>query len=89
MIQIKCYHNHASLLTSRNHRAPVECSVCHIDDDKDYFSCSWCALRMCWVCRKDFGERGIEALKTRTRLAEMGMLSENDSPERIRQSWAF
>ena len=39
--QIKCYRNHQRLVPSRNKHAPVECAVCHIDDDADHFSCSW------------------------------------------------
>lgn len=39
--QIKCYRGHNRLLPSRNKHAPVECAVCHIDDDADHFSCSW------------------------------------------------
>ncbi|EME87922.1 uncharacterized protein MYCFIDRAFT_89509 [Pseudocercospora fijiensis CIRAD86] len=70
--QIKCYRGHDRLLLSRNKHAPVECAVCHIDDDAEHFSCSWCALRMCKFCRKDFAARGIAALRERIKLAELG-----------------
>ncbi|KAK5171868.1 uncharacterized protein LTR77_003504 [Saxophila tyrrhenica] len=70
--QLKCYRGHVRLLPSKNKAAPVECSVCHIDDDNEHFSCSWCALRMCKFCRKDFAERGVVALKERIRQAEFG-----------------
>ncbi|KAK4507623.1 hypothetical protein PRZ48_001358 [Zasmidium cellare] len=72
LAQIKCYRGHNRLLPSRNKNAPVECAVCHIDDDADHFSCSWCALRMCKYCRKDFAERGLGALRERIRKAELG-----------------
>lgn len=70
--QIKCYRNHSRLLPSSNKHAPVECAVCHIDDSDPHFSCSWCALRFCQFCRTDFAERGIDAIKERIKLAEMG-----------------
>ncbi|KAF7194497.1 hypothetical protein HII31_04166 [Pseudocercospora fuligena] len=70
--QIKCYRGHDRLLLSRNKHAPVECAVCHMDDDTEHFSCSWCALRMCKFCRKDFAERGMTALRERIKLAELG-----------------
>lgn len=72
LAQIKCYRGHAKLLLSRNRHAPVECAVCHIDDQAEHFSCSWCALRMCKYCRNDLAERGICALKERIKIAEMG-----------------
>ncbi|CAK1354739.1 unnamed protein product [Cercospora beticola] len=72
LAQIKCYRAHATLLQSRNKQAPVECAVCHSDDDSEHFSCSWCALRMCRRCRKDFAVRGLSALKERIKMAEMG-----------------
>jgi hypothetical protein len=46
--------------------------VCHIDDDGEHFSCSWCAIRMCKYCRKDFAQRGLTALRERIKTAEMG-----------------
>lgn len=72
LAQMKCYRGHGRLLQSRNKHAPVECAVCHIDDDAEHFSCSWCALRMCRYCRKDFAARGIVALRERVRKAELG-----------------
>ncbi len=72
LTQMKCYREHCRLLPSKNKIAPVECSVCHIDDDREHFSCSWCALRMCRFCRKEFGERGLVALKERVKQAELG-----------------
>jgi hypothetical protein len=83
MAQMKCYRNHVRLLKSGNKSAPVECSVCHIDDDKDHFSCSWCALRMCRFCRNDFEERGITALKERIKQAELGGSSPSSSTESL------
>lgn len=72
LAQIKCYRGHAKLLLSRNKHAPVECAVCHIDDQAEHFSCSWCALRICKYCRNDLAERGICALKERIKIAELG-----------------
>lgn len=72
LAQLKCYRSHATLLQSRNKQAAVECAVCHSDDDSEHFSCSWCALRMCRRCRKDFAVRGLSALKERIKMAEMG-----------------
>ncbi|EMC94765.1 hypothetical protein BAUCODRAFT_74112 [Baudoinia panamericana UAMH 10762] len=72
IMQLKCYRNHSRLLMSNNKHAPVECAVCHMDDDHEYWSCSWCAVRMCRYCRKDFAERGMTALRDRIRKAEMG-----------------
>ncbi|SMY19552.1 unnamed protein product [Zymoseptoria tritici ST99CH_1A5] len=72
LTQIKCFRGHSRLLPSRNKHAPVECAVCHIDDDGDHFSCSWCAIRMCKYCRKDFAQRGMTALRERIKTAEMG-----------------
>lgn len=70
--QIKCYRGHSRLLPSRNKHASVECAVCYVDDDNEHFSCTWCALRMCKSCRKDFAERGISALRERIKMAELG-----------------
>ena len=81
--QMKCYLDHKRILPSRNKVAPVECSVCHIDDDRDHYSCSWCALRMCRFCRKDFAERGMTALKERIRHAELGGSSPGSSTESL------
>ena len=81
MAQMKCYRSHVLLLKSGNKSAPVECSVCHIDDDKDHFSCSWCALRMCRFCRNDFDERGIAALKERIKHAELGGSNSDSSTD--------
>lgn len=72
LAQTKCWRGHNKLLPSRNKHAPVECAVCHIDHDGDHFSCSWCAIRMCIYCRKDFAARGMVALKERIRKAELG-----------------
>ena len=72
LAQLKCYQNHARLIVSSNKAAPVECAICHIDDDKNHWSCSWCAIRMCGFCRKDFAERGMTALRERIKIAEMG-----------------
>ena len=69
---MKCYRSHARLMPSGNKFAPVECSVCHIDDSQEHFSCSWCALRMCRFCRKDCAERGVGALRERVKMAELG-----------------
>lgn len=71
-VQVKCYKQHARLMLSRNRVAPVECAVCHIDDDRDHYSCSWCALRMCRYCRKEFAEKGVTALRERIKCAEFG-----------------
>ncbi|KAK5133009.1 hypothetical protein LTR08_008296 [Meristemomyces frigidus] len=73
--QMKCYRSHSRLLRSKNKLAPVECAVCHMDDDQEHFTCSWCAMRMCRYCRKAFGEGGVTALRARIRDAETG-----DSP---------
>lgn len=78
-VQVKCFKQHARLLPSRNKVAPVECAVCHIDDDRDHYSCSWCAIRMCRYCRKDFAERGITALRERIKSAEFGASGESAS----------
>ncbi|KAF2209406.1 hypothetical protein CERZMDRAFT_100607 [Cercospora zeae-maydis SCOH1-5] len=72
LAQIQCYRAHATLLQSRNKHAPVECAVCHADDESEHFSCSWCALRMCRHCRKEFAVRGFSALRERIKTAEMG-----------------
>ncbi|KAI5370412.1 hypothetical protein Slin15195_G012880 [Septoria linicola] len=72
LAQLKCYRGHARLLLNRNKFAPVECAVCHMDDDGECFSCSWCALRMCRHCRLAFAEKGPVALKERIKVAEMG-----------------
>ncbi|KAM3415407.1 hypothetical protein BST61_g8933 [Cercospora zeina] len=78
LAQIKCYRAHATLLQSRNKHAPVECAVCHADDESEHFSCSWCALRMCRHCRKDLAVRGLSALKERIKMAEMGSLMDSE-----------
>ncbi|GAB1739479.1 hypothetical protein NU219Hw_g4434t1 [Hortaea werneckii] len=72
LTQLQCYRGHTRLLRSRNKAAPVECAVCHMDDDQEHWTCSWCALRMCRYCRKAFGEGGVKALRGRIREAEMG-----------------
>lgn len=72
LTQLQCYRGHTRLLRSKNKAAPVECAVCHMDDDQEHWTCSWCALRMCRYCRKAFGEGGVKALRGRIREAEMG-----------------
>ncbi|KAI7527356.1 hypothetical protein KC317_g20885 [Hortaea werneckii] len=72
LTQLKCYRSHTRLLRSKNKAAPVECAVCHMDDDQEHWTCSWCALRMCRYCRKAFGEGGVKALRARIREAELG-----------------
>ncbi|KXL50844.1 MAG: hypothetical protein FE78DRAFT_75014 [Acidomyces sp. 'richmondensis'] len=82
--QIRCYRNHTRLLMSKNKHAPVECAVCHMDDDQEHWTCSWCAIRMCRYCRKDFAERGITALRQRIKQAELGGgLSASSSSESL------
>nr|POE77738.1 hypothetical protein CFP56_09381 [Quercus suber] len=70
--QLKCYTSHAKLHPSNNRHAPVECSVCHMDDDAEHWTCMWCAIRMCCYCRKDFDKAGMYGLKKRIRMAELG-----------------
>jgi hypothetical protein len=70
--QIKCYRSHNRLLPSRNTYAPVECAVCHADDERQHWSCGWCALRMCASCRKTLETAGVAGLKERVRAVEMG-----------------
>lgn len=71
---------------SKNKSAPVECAVCHMDDDQEHWVCSWCAVRMCRFCRGDFGNRGAAALIERVRKAELGNVpgaSPESSTERL------
>lgn len=70
--QIKCYRSHNRLLPSRNKNAPVECAVCHADDESQHWSCGWCALRMCRGCRKVLETAGVAGLRERVRASEMG-----------------
>ncbi|KAF2769940.1 hypothetical protein EJ03DRAFT_82155 [Teratosphaeria nubilosa] len=72
-VQLKCLRNHERVLVSRNKNAPVECSVCHMDDDQEHWTCTWCAIRMCRYCRNDFSERGTTALRERIKQAELGV----------------
>ncbi|TKA32504.1 hypothetical protein B0A50_01612 [Salinomyces thailandicus] len=76
--QLSCFRSHARLLRSRNKAAPVECAVCHMDDEHEHWTCSWCALRMCRYCRRAFVEGGVKALRGRVREAEMGAGSESE-----------
>lgn len=69
--QLKCYRSHHRLLPSRNKHAPVECAVCHADDENQHWSCGWCALRMCGGCRKTFEAAGVAGLRDRVRACEM------------------
>jgi hypothetical protein len=70
--QLKCFRSHHRLLPSRNKYAPVECAVCHADDEGQHWSCGWCALRMCGSCRKVFEKAGVPGLRERVRVGEMG-----------------
>ena len=70
LAQLQCYQDHARLTLSSNRAAPVECAICHLDDHKDHWSCSWCAVRMCGSCRADFARRGLIALREKISLAE-------------------
>jgi hypothetical protein len=85
VMQLRCYRQHARLLPSQNKHAPVECAVCHTDDGGEHFSCTWCALRMCKYCRRDFAEHGITALKDRIRKAELAA-PPNSSTENLGRS---
>nr|POF15514.1 hypothetical protein CFP56_48709 [Quercus suber] len=82
--QLKCYISHAKLHLSNNKHAPVECSVCHMDDDAEHWICTWCAIRMCRYCRKDFGEAGLPTLKARVRMAELGRIATDDGKTMVR-----
>ncbi|GAB7358392.1 hypothetical protein MBLNU230_g2461t1 [Neophaeotheca triangularis] len=70
--QNNCYTSHSNLRLSANKHAPVECAVCHMDDDREHWSCSWCALRMCGYCRRGFATGGLGGLRARVRGAELG-----------------
>ncbi|KAK6437106.1 hypothetical protein LTR95_006698 [Oleoguttula sp. CCFEE 5521] len=70
--QLKCYRNHARLLPTSNKYAPVECAVCHSDFEGEGWSCAWCAVRMCGLCRREFGVHGEAGLRGRVKGAEMG-----------------
>ncbi|KAM0713152.1 hypothetical protein Q7P35_000604 [Cladosporium inversicolor] len=70
--QLKCYQSHQRLMPSRNKHAPVECAVCHADDENQHWNCTWCALRMCGGCRKVFEIAGVAGLRDRVRATEMG-----------------
>ncbi|KAK3075979.1 hypothetical protein LTR53_000156 [Teratosphaeriaceae sp. CCFEE 6253] len=72
LTQLKCYRNHARLLMSKNKKAPVECAMCHMDDEQEHWTCSWCAVRMCRYCRKTLAEGGVTALRERVKQAESG-----------------
>jgi hypothetical protein len=74
-LQLNCYRDHNRLLASRNNCASVECAVCHADSDAVHWSCSWCALRMCGDCRKDFSTNGLPALNERIKRANIGLVS--------------
>lgn len=80
--QLRCYRGHQRFHISRNRYAPIECAVCHADEVDDHYSCTWCAIRMCGFCRKDFAQRGMTALRERIKEAEMGG-SPNSSQESI------
>ncbi|KAI6823696.1 hypothetical protein KC327_g8371 [Hortaea werneckii] len=81
LTQLKCYRSHTRLLRSKNKAAPVECAVCHMDDDQEHWTCSWCALRMCRYCRKAFGEGGVKALRAQIREAELGSPGDEEGSE--------
>ncbi|KAM0717287.1 hypothetical protein Q7P37_007139 [Cladosporium fusiforme] len=72
LTQLRCYRSHARLLPSRNKHASVECAVCHADDENQFWSCAWCALRMCGGCRRALEGGGVPGLRERVRVAEMG-----------------
>lgn len=73
LTQMRCYRSHTRLLPSRNKYASVECAVCHADDENQFWSCSWCALRMCSGCRRVLEASGVAGLRDRVRVAEMGV----------------
>ena len=50
----------------------MECAVCHADDERDHYTCTWCALRMCGFCRREFEAIGVQGLRERIRMAELG-----------------
>ncbi|QIW97856.1 hypothetical protein AMS68_003374 [Peltaster fructicola] len=73
IIQLKCYRDHDRLMRSGNKLYQVECAVCHTDAQDDfYWSCTWCAVRMCENCRTAFRKNGVKALKDKIRTAEFG-----------------
>lgn len=73
LVQLKCYRNHERLMRSGNKYYQVECAVCHQDDDGTYYwSCSWCALRMCDGCRTSLRQHGVNGLWEKIRTAELG-----------------
>lgn len=54
-----------------------------MDDDQEHWTCSWCAIRMCRYCRKDFAERGGNALRERVKQAECGACVEGSPGESV------
>ena len=77
VVQLKCFRSHQRLIRHGNKHYPVECAVCHQDEREGfYWSCSWCATRMCSGCRGELRQHGVKALKAKIRTAEMGALGD-------------
>ncbi|KAK1814379.1 hypothetical protein LTR12_011198 [Friedmanniomyces endolithicus] len=79
LTQLKCYLSHSRLLVSKNSAAPVECAMCHMDDEREHFSCCWCAVRMCRFCRGCLVEGGVGALRERVKVGERGSEGESST----------
>ncbi|KAK0258400.1 hypothetical protein B0A54_05952 [Friedmanniomyces endolithicus] len=83
LTQLKCYLSHSRLLVSKNSAAPVECAMCHMDDEREHFSCCWCAVRMCRFCRGCLVEGGVGALRERVKVGERGGSEGESSTESL------
>lgn len=49
-----------------------------MDDEREHWSCAWCAVRMCGYCRGVFAEQGVGGLRGRVREAEGGWREEEE-----------
>ncbi|KAK0903251.1 hypothetical protein LTR02_007669 [Friedmanniomyces endolithicus] len=83
LTQLKCYLAHSRLLVSQNRAAPVECAMCHMDDEREHFSCCWCAVRMCRFCRGVLVVGGLGALRERVKVGERGGSEGESSTESL------
>jgi hypothetical protein len=51
MTHVNCYWHHKRFHQSRTLQYSVACMLCYNHEEKDWWTCGWCALRICGGCR--------------------------------------
>jgi len=58
IVHYECYQGHQRVLASGNVHCPAQCMTCRGNEEKKYWKCIWCGLRICGTCMKEFDRQG-------------------------------